>query len=309
MTFGSELDVRQTKPPADDPAVPEQLLDLIRMRRGADVEILRPAADEQIAHAAADEVGGVLELTEPIQHLQRVGVDLTAGNGVLGSRDDPGFDHSAALYQMPERQGLSHSILVTYSILEASCASRLRGRQHPRANAALLVNGLTTSLAPGISPFSVRRHRRAASQACRTRLISICGSGNARGATAPARVLPFAVISRFTSQLSRQDVEPEPRPGIACATAGSAACGPLAFREPSAGRRPTSQGGRGSSPLCNSPGFGRGGLRNISPLLANIYLHTLDRCWSDQTRHDDEQPKLNRVLHPTGAGGLVRASG
>ena len=53
----AESDVRQAETPADDPAVPEQPLDLVRMRRGADVEVLRPAAEQQIAHAATDEVG------------------------------------------------------------------------------------------------------------------------------------------------------------------------------------------------------------------------------------------------------------
>ena len=40
----AELDVRQAEAAADDPAVPEQLLDLVRMRGGADVEVLRPAS-------------------------------------------------------------------------------------------------------------------------------------------------------------------------------------------------------------------------------------------------------------------------
>ena len=41
--------------PADDPAVPEQPLDLIRMRVRADVEILRLAPEHQVADAAPDE--------------------------------------------------------------------------------------------------------------------------------------------------------------------------------------------------------------------------------------------------------------
>src|SRR6185503_14764040 len=54
---GPEPDVGETEPASDDPAVPEQALDLVRMRRGADVEVLRPALQQQVADAAADEVG------------------------------------------------------------------------------------------------------------------------------------------------------------------------------------------------------------------------------------------------------------
>ena len=74
----AELHVREPEPPADDPAVPEQLLDLIRMRRGADVEVLGPAAEQQIAHAAADEIRGVVRLVQPREHLERIGIDETS---------------------------------------------------------------------------------------------------------------------------------------------------------------------------------------------------------------------------------------
>ena len=94
-----ELDVRETEPPADDPAVPEELLDLIGMRRGADVEVLRAAAEQQIADAAADQIGDVLVLPQAVEHLQRVRIDVAAGDRVLLARNDPRFDHRAALYQ------------------------------------------------------------------------------------------------------------------------------------------------------------------------------------------------------------------
>ena len=78
-----EADVRQPEPPADDPAVPEQALDLVRMRRRADVEVFRPPAEQQVADAAADEVGDVVVLVQPVQHLERVGVDLLPRDRVL----------------------------------------------------------------------------------------------------------------------------------------------------------------------------------------------------------------------------------
>src|SRR5437016_5117641 len=52
----AEPDVCQSKTTADDPAVAEELFDLIRMRRRADVEVFRPAAQQQIADAAADQI-------------------------------------------------------------------------------------------------------------------------------------------------------------------------------------------------------------------------------------------------------------
>ena len=96
-----ELDVREPEAAADDPAVAEELLDLIGMRRRADVEILGPAAEQQIAHAAADEVGDVIGLAQPVEDLQGIGVDVAARERVLCARDDPGLDHGRALYQMP----------------------------------------------------------------------------------------------------------------------------------------------------------------------------------------------------------------
>ena len=42
--LGTELDMRETESSADDPAVAEQLLDLMRMGRRSNVEILRPSS-------------------------------------------------------------------------------------------------------------------------------------------------------------------------------------------------------------------------------------------------------------------------
>src|SRR5207245_10521446 len=69
--FRSELDVCEPEPPADDPAVPKELLDLIRMRRRADVEIFRPAAQQKIADAPAHQIGDVVELPQAVQNFER----------------------------------------------------------------------------------------------------------------------------------------------------------------------------------------------------------------------------------------------
>ena len=75
------------------------------MRRRADVEVLRPAAEQQVADAAADEIGDVVGLPQPVENLQRVGIDVAARDRVLGARNDPRFDHRAALYQKRRETG------------------------------------------------------------------------------------------------------------------------------------------------------------------------------------------------------------
>jgi len=93
----SELDVREAEAAADDPAVAEELLDLMRVRRRADVEILRAAAEQEIADAAADEVRDVLALAEPVQHLECVSVDVAARYRMLIAWNDPRVAHRAAI--------------------------------------------------------------------------------------------------------------------------------------------------------------------------------------------------------------------
>ena len=93
----AELHVRQAEPAADDPAVAEQFLDLVRVGGRADVEILRPPLEQQIAHAAADEIRDVMVFVQPIENFERVGIDVTAGDHVLGPRDDGRLRHRAKL--------------------------------------------------------------------------------------------------------------------------------------------------------------------------------------------------------------------
>ena len=50
------------------------------MRVRADVEVLRPAAEDQVADAAADEVRDVVVLLEPVENTQRVRIDVTSRN-------------------------------------------------------------------------------------------------------------------------------------------------------------------------------------------------------------------------------------
>ena len=95
--LGPELDVRQPEAPADDPAVAKQLLDLVRVRRGADVEVLRPASEQQVADAAADQIGDVVVLVQPVQDFERAGIDVAARDRVRGPRNDGRLHHRTAL--------------------------------------------------------------------------------------------------------------------------------------------------------------------------------------------------------------------
>ena len=58
--------------------------------RGADVEVLRLAAEQQVAHAAAHQVGHEAVVLQAIEDLEGIGVDVLAGDGVLGPRQDAG---------------------------------------------------------------------------------------------------------------------------------------------------------------------------------------------------------------------------
>jgi hypothetical protein len=75
--------VGEAETTADDPAVAEQLLDLVRVRGGADVEILGTAPEEQVANAAADEIGAMSVLVKAVKDLERVRVDVATGDRML----------------------------------------------------------------------------------------------------------------------------------------------------------------------------------------------------------------------------------
>ena len=68
--------MREAEATTDDPAVPEEFLDLVGMRGRADVEVFRLAGQQQIANAASDEIRGITRLLKPVQDLQGIGVDI-----------------------------------------------------------------------------------------------------------------------------------------------------------------------------------------------------------------------------------------
>ena len=64
----AEADVREAEPAADEETVAERALHLVRLRARAHVEVLGLAAQQQIAHAAAHEIGDVSETRQAIEH-------------------------------------------------------------------------------------------------------------------------------------------------------------------------------------------------------------------------------------------------
>jgi hypothetical protein len=85
--------VGEPEAPADDPAVAKELLDLMRMRRCPDVEILRVAIQQEIAHAPADEIRDVVMLVEPVKNFEGAGIDVSARDRMGRTRDDGRLRH------------------------------------------------------------------------------------------------------------------------------------------------------------------------------------------------------------------------
>ena len=71
----AEEDVGEAEAPADDAAVAEERADVLGAGARGDVEVLRLAAEEEVADAAADEVRLVAGSLEPPDDLGGVGVD------------------------------------------------------------------------------------------------------------------------------------------------------------------------------------------------------------------------------------------
>ena len=63
---------------------------------GSDVEVLRLAAEKEVADAAADEVGLEAGVGEPVEHLEGLGRDVLARNVVVGAVAD---DHRGGLLE------------------------------------------------------------------------------------------------------------------------------------------------------------------------------------------------------------------
>jgi hypothetical protein len=87
----------QPEAPADNPAVAKEFLDLVRVGGGPDVEVLRPAVQQQIADASPDEIRDVIVLVELIKNLESSRIDVATGYCMRGSRKDGWFHHHLGL--------------------------------------------------------------------------------------------------------------------------------------------------------------------------------------------------------------------
>ncbi len=76
----------QSEPTTDDPAIPEQAFDLMRMGGRPDVEVLGAKAEQQIPDATPYEIRCVIVLVEAVEHSQRILIDLPARDRVFGAR-------------------------------------------------------------------------------------------------------------------------------------------------------------------------------------------------------------------------------
>ena len=85
--LAAEVDVGEAEAAADETAVAEQAPHLLGTGVGGDIEVLGVAAQQQVAHAAAHQVGRVARLVQAVEDLEGVFADVGAGNVVLVARD------------------------------------------------------------------------------------------------------------------------------------------------------------------------------------------------------------------------------
>ena len=84
-------DMGETEATANKIAIAELALDFVGAGIGADIEVFGGATKEEIADGTADEIGFVAELGKTVKNLKGIGVDVAAGDVVLGSGDDSRF--------------------------------------------------------------------------------------------------------------------------------------------------------------------------------------------------------------------------
>jgi hypothetical protein len=86
--FPPESHVGQSKTTSDQSGIANQIADLIGRGAGGHIEILGVLAQQQIADAAADDVGGVPGFLQTLNHLLSAGTDAIGADAVTLLRDD-----------------------------------------------------------------------------------------------------------------------------------------------------------------------------------------------------------------------------
>ncbi len=140
----AEVDVGQPEAPPDEAAVPEDGPHLARVGVGGDVEVLGRVAEEQVAHAAAHEVGLVVHVPQPGDHLERLGVEPLDGDLRLRGRGaarraDRAQGRAAGARASDRRRsrlgrGTSGSAL--RCVISLACGRRIGGRPWPGGSRA-----------------------------------------------------------------------------------------------------------------------------------------------------------------------------
>ena len=82
-----EVHVHDAEAAADDAGVAEQAPDVFRSGVGGDVEILRLQAQQQVAHAAADDEGVETGFIQLVEDFEAVRADLLPGDAVFRPAD------------------------------------------------------------------------------------------------------------------------------------------------------------------------------------------------------------------------------
>ena len=88
----AEPHVAEAEAAAHDEAVAEELLDLLRVGVGADVEVLGLALEQEVAYTASHQVGHEAVVLQAVEDLEGILVDVLAGDVVLGPGQDAGGD-------------------------------------------------------------------------------------------------------------------------------------------------------------------------------------------------------------------------
>ncbi len=83
--FVVKVDMSQTEAAADEAAVTKYPLHIFRRGVGGDVKIFRVASEQNIANAAACEIGCVSDVFEAVEHFNCGRADLLAADGVVGA--------------------------------------------------------------------------------------------------------------------------------------------------------------------------------------------------------------------------------
>ena len=140
VAAAAEHHVHDAKAPADDEGAPEQRLHLLGRGVGGDVEVLRPQADQQVAHRAADDVGLVAGRPSACCTTLTARSSTSAGSMRVLGRPAPRRACPAGSRPLRCRRVLPSSLsmnLLDHVEQAAGCASRARARCASSAGAGV----------------------------------------------------------------------------------------------------------------------------------------------------------------------------